>query len=38
MQTITPGDVLAAIEAQYLGDAAAHRSWLRSRVAAVRAA
>lgn len=38
MRTITPERVLAAIEAQYLGNEAAHRDWLRGRVRAASAA
>jgi ADP-heptose:LPS heptosyltransferase len=38
MRTITPEMVLAAIEAQYLGDTAAHRDWLQGRVRAASAA
>jgi heptosyltransferase-2 len=38
MRTITPGEVLAAIESRYLAETAEHRVWLRGRVRAASAA
>lgn len=37
MRSIGPSEVLEAIERQYLGDGAVHRTWLRSRPAATAA-